>query len=101
MTSSVMTQVPLWHRRADTSPVRSSHPIASWAFLIEHRRVEFHDGVSNGLLFDSLVQGSELSPELHRIAVRACVHPCVLSRRRRFHRKSEELDISFECAIRN
>jgi hypothetical protein len=53
--------------------------MASWAYLIERRRVEFRDGVSNGLLVNALVQGLELSPELHQVgAVRACVrlHAC-------------------------
>ena len=48
--------------------------------VVEDRRVEFHDAIPNGLLVDALVQGLEFSPELHRIAVRARVHPRVCCR---------------------
>ena len=48
--------------------------------IVEGRGVEFHDTVPSDRLVDALVQGLELSPELHRISVRARVHPRVCCR---------------------
>ena len=76
--------------------------MASWAYLIERRRVEFHDGVSNGLLFDALVQGFELSPELHQIAAawaRVRVHASCRCEDV-FGEGSNELDNNLQRAIR-
>jgi hypothetical protein len=49
----------------------ASHDVVD---VVEDRHVELHDAVPNGLLVDALVQGLELSPELHQVAAaRACV----------------------------
>jgi hypothetical protein len=48
--------------------------MVSRAYLMERRRVEFHDAIPNGLLVNALVQWLELSPELYqRTAAQACV----------------------------
>lgn len=54
--------------QVDDTPVEglvASHDVMD---VVEGRRIELHDAVPNGLLVDALIQGLELSPELHQVA---------------------------------